>query len=75
MKDALQQMRIIRNAYLKDYDSEVIKYTAMGTPIPTSLATYLQELRDLPLKSTPTLDPMGNLDMDSVTFPKIKENI
>ena len=31
--------------------------------------TYRQALRDLPASASPKLDPDGNLDMSSVTFP------
>ena len=35
----------------------------------TDWKTYRQALRDLPSKSNPKLDSVGNLDMSSVTWP------
>ena len=69
MTTAIEQLRIIRNAYLSDYDGELMKYLSTGASIPVEVSTYLQELRDLPNNATPTLDEQGNLDMASVAFP------
>lgn len=67
--DAMTQLRIIRDAYLKDMDGEVLKYISMGQSVPQGTQDYLQALRDLPSNATPTLDEQGNLDPNSVTFP------
>ena len=44
--DAMTQLRIIRDAYLKDMDGEVLKYASMGQAVPQNIQDYLQELRD-----------------------------
>ena len=46
---------------LKDIDLDIIRER--------NWKNYLQELIDLPSKSTPKLDSNGNLDMSSVTWP------
>lgn len=69
MSDAITQLRMIRNGLLRDTNDEILKYLAKGESIPTDLATYMQQLRDLPANSTPTLDETGSIDESSYTLP------
>lgn len=69
MDNALDQLRIVRNAYLSDFDEYVLKATATGMAIPTDLQEYMQALRDLPETATPSLDEEGRLDETSFTWP------
>ena len=69
MSKALAQLRRARDAYLQDYNNEVIKYAAIGEPLPTTLANYLQELRELPETAVIVEDENGNLDEGQVVWP------
>ena len=69
MFEAMTQLRMIRDALLRDTNDEVLKYLVKGESIPSDLATYMQELRDLPANSTPTLDETGSIDESSYTLP------
>lgn len=69
MFDAMTQLRMIRDALLRDTNDEVLKYLVKGESIPSDLATYMQELRDLPANSTPSLDETGSIDESSYTLP------
>ncbi len=46
--EEIQHMRIVRDAYLKDMDGEVLKYVSMGQVVPDDIKNYLQSLRDVP---------------------------
>jgi hypothetical protein len=59
-EEKLKHLRIVRNAYLKDWDSEVLKYLSMGETVPNNIKTYLQSLRDMPSTYT---------SMDDAVFP------
>ncbi len=59
-EEKLKELRIVRNAYLKDWDSEVLKYLSKGETVPTNIQTYLQALRDMPANYT---------SMDNAVFP------
>lgn len=66
---AMALLRQIRDAYLADMDPEVMKFVALGQPLPEDLATYLQELRDIPNKVVPQLLEDGTLDESTFTWP------
>jgi hypothetical protein len=66
---AFAMLRQIRDAYLSDMDSEVMKYIALGQPVPNDIATYLQELRDIPQTVTPSLLEDGTLDETTFIWP------
>ena len=68
-KKAMQLLRKYRDAYLSDMDQDVMKYLALGQPLPVDLAAYLQALRDLPATVNATLDQDGNLDESGFTWP------
>ena len=75
MKTPIDQLRAARNAYLRDYNDDVIKYAAMGQPLPESISTYLQELRDLPSTANVVADDNGDLDESQITWPTKPEVI
>ena len=66
---AFAMLRQIRDAYLSDMDSEVMKYIALGQSVPNDIATYLQELRDVPQTVTPALLEDGTLDETTFSWP------
>jgi len=68
-KISLDFLRQIRNAYLKDMDSEVIKFASKNQPLPYELSKYLQELRDIPEKVSVLLDENNYVDESSVEWP------
>ena len=59
-EEKLKELRDVRNAYLKDWDGEVLKYLSRGETVPTNIKTYLQALRDMPATYT---------SMDDAVFP------
>lgn len=67
--DAMTQLRQERNRFLKESDWVAIKYYTQGVPFPVEWADYFQALRDLPINSSPSLNPDGTLDMNSVNWP------
>lgn len=69
VEEPMRLLRIERNKLLSDVDWEVIKSISRGEQISIELSTYMQELRDLPNNSNPTLDNTYNLDMTSVNWP------
>jgi hypothetical protein len=68
-EEPMRLLRIERNKLLAEVDWEVIKAISRGEQISTELATYMQQLRDLPNNSNPSLDNNYNLDMTSVNWP------
>jgi len=47
-----------------------VKYFTRGEPYPVEWLVYVQSLRNLPEKSTPTLNEDGTLDMASFQLPE-----
>jgi hypothetical protein len=68
-EEPMRLLRIERTRLLAEVDWEVIKAISRGEQISTELSTYMQELRDLPDNSNPSLDSNYNLDMTSVNWP------
>jgi hypothetical protein len=62
-------LRQIRNAYLSDMDPEIMKYISLGQSVPNDIATYLQQLRDIPQTVTPRLLEDGSLDETTFSWP------
>jgi len=58
-----------RNKLLADMDWLVIKHYSQGTAVPEDIATYMQELRDLPENCVPEVDEAGNLLNGAEIFP------
>jgi len=67
--NAMEQLRIVRNAYLKDLDEETLIAYSKNEPVPEDISLCQQKLRDLPSISNPQLDEFGNLDENSVSWP------
>ena len=70
----MKLLRELRNKLLAECDWMVVKAYSRSEPIDVNLATYLQELRDLPSIAIPTLNDKGELDMESFTMPKLNYN-
>jgi hypothetical protein len=62
-------LRKERTRRLAECDWVTLRAVSTGAPIPEDWATYMQALRNLPDVSTPQLNSVGKLDMESVNWP------
>ena len=62
-------LRIERNKLIAETDWTQLKDIDLDIIRERNWKNYRQALRDLPAKSNPKLDSLGNLDFSSVTWP------
>ena len=62
-------LRKERTRRLAECDWVTLRAVSTGAPIPDDWAAYMQALRNLPDVSTPQLNAVGKLDMESVNWP------
>ena len=62
-------LRKERTRRLAECDWVTLRAVSTGTPIPEEWTTYMHALRNLPDVSTPQLNSVGKLDMESVNWP------
>lgn len=62
-------LRKERTRRLAECDWVTLRAVSTGSPIPEEWAAYMQALRNLPDVSTPQLNSIGKLDMESVSWP------
>ena len=70
--EAAEPMRLLReerNRRLAETDWTQLKDIDLDIIRERNWKNYRQALRDLPAKSNPKLDSVGNLDLSSVTWP------
>lgn len=62
-------LRKERTRRLAECDWVTLRAVSTGAPIPDDWAAYMQALRNLPDVSTPQLNSVGKLDIESVNWP------
>jgi hypothetical protein len=73
VKEPMKLLREERDKRLKETDWVTLRAYRSNQKVPDKWAKYMQELADLPAKSTPKLNDMYELDLSSVNWPKKPE--